>query len=273
MEYSIENVVSFLRNIPETKDVFFTGGEPLLYDKLASVLGYLKENVNDISLGLFTTGIMQKNNNICPISEEYAQTLAENGLKVCYVSVYSHEKEKHDWITGKEGSFEATKKSIENFEKAGVEIRFNCVVTKLNKMQLADLVKLTDSLSVTEIRLLKLVKHGRATDNWEKIGVTEKEYRKAVCDMLKAEKRVRITASSLIDVLPCRPFKDSRKCQAGTKLLYVTYHGEVFPCASVKNNPQYIIGNLADKTIWKAYFGEKREDRDSALCNCANIHC
>lgn len=271
MEYSFENIVSFLTGIPEHKDIFFTGGEPLLNDHLEALLMHLKENVKDISLGLFTSGIIEKNGNICSVSEEYAKCLAACGLEVCYVSVYSHDEKKHDWMTGKEKSFETTKNTIQNLKKAGVEIRINCAVTKFNKEKIVDLEKAAYNWGGTEIRLLRLVKHGRAINNWEEIEITEKEYRQTVWDALKNIHRIRITASGLIDILPCRPLGNWEKCQAGTNLLYITYHGEVFPCASVKNNLNYKIGKLSDNVLWQNYFRTKQEGRDLALCGKCQV--
>lgn len=251
MKYSEQDMIRLLKNTKERKEVFLTGGEPLLYENLESLLKDLQTEIEDIRLGLFTTGIIvNKTGNISAISKEYASTLAKCGLEVCYLSVYSHIEEEHDWMTRSLGSFRILKESITNLQEMGIEIRFNSVMTKRNMSSFEGIIKMAEICNVTEVRILKLIKQGRAVDCWNEIGITEEQYRKVILDIIHKKEKIRITASGVVDILPCRE-RCYNQCPAGKGLIYVTNEGEIFPCASVKRKEEYRIANIKELGVEK----------------------
>lgn len=254
-KYSEQDMIRLLKNIKERKEVFLTGGEPLLYENLENLLKHLQTEIEDIRLGLFTTGIIvNKTGNISAISKEYASILAKCGLEVCYLSVYSHIEAEHDWMTRSLGSFRMLNESITNLQEMGIEIRFNSVMTKRNMRSFEGIIKMAEIYNVTEVRILKLIKQGRAVDCWNEIGITEEQYRKAILDIIHKKEKIRITASGVVDILPCREHCYNQ-CPAGKGLIYVTNEGEIFPCASVKRKKEYRIANIKELGIEK-----KREE-------------
>ena len=255
MKYSEQYMIRLLKNIKERKEVFLTGGEPLLYENLESLLKHLQTEIEDIRLGLFTTGIIvNKTGNISAISKKYASTLSKCGLEVCYLSVYSHIEAEHDWMTRSLGSFRMLNESITNLQEMGIEIRFNSVVTKRNIRFFEGIIKMAEVRNVTEVRILKLIKQGRAVNCWEEIGITEEQYRRVILDVMHKKEKIRITASGVVDILPCRE-NCYNQCPAGNGLIYVTNVGEIFPCASVKRKEEYRIANIKELGIEK-----KREE-------------
>lgn len=267
MQYSIQDIATFLKGIPEQKDVFFTGGEPLLYPKLELLFSTLNSQLDSISLNLFTTGILSVDGDKNPVSKSYANKLAACGLKVCYFSIYDNDKKDHDWMTNSNGSFAMTTTSIDYLKKFGIDIRFNTVITKRNISKVNEIINLAKELGASEVRLLKLVNHGKASDNWNDLELTNEEYRAKIQEVIAATTGIRITASSEIDIVPCRPMPGAEKCQAGSKLLYVTYEGNIYPCASVKHNPKYCMGNLKNENAAKTVLSQLSSTRDIPLCS------
>lgn len=251
MKYTVEDMIAFLNQFEDEKLLFFTGGEPLLYQHFESLLEQLGKWIPKVSFGMFTTGIINKNGELMPVTEEMARKLKKAGVSICCFSIYSHKELEHDWMTGEEGSFRMTKAAIANFQKAEIQTRFNSVVTKKNKNSFQKIIDMASEWGISEVRLLKLIKSGRAVAVWEEIGISEEDYREVVEILLKGNSNVRITASGLPDLLPCRSDSCKSGCQAGSGLLYVTYEGDIFPCASVKNNKAYRLGNIKcrEKTI------------------------
>ena len=189
-------------------------------------------------------------------------------MKVCYLSVYSSRKEEHDWMTNCTGSFTMTECSARNMIKAGIEIRFNSVVMSKNADEIPELIRMAEEWGASEVRLLKLIPQGRAEGCWDEIGVTEEQYRAVVRDILKKEYPVRITASGAVDILPCRASSTDCRCPAGSSLWYVTYQGDVYPCASVKNRADYRIGNIKDDA-WEGcerFCGQLTQSGRQILC-------
>lgn len=266
-EYSIDNMVSFLNSLQGKKEVFLTGGEPLLYPEIDELLEQLNTEVKNIVLGMFTTGIRGTDILMAAVSESYARQLAHHGLKVCYISIYSHRKEEHDWMTNCEGSFDLTRLSIQHLQEAGVEIRFNTVITSRNENEMPQLIEMAKEWGVTEVRLLKLIRHGRAENCWDVIGITEDRYCQVVSAVLKRKNSIRITASGLVDIIPCRLSYNENACPAGKYLWYVTYKGDVFPCASIKNRSEYRIGSIKENIGEQCkQFCERSEGLFQSLC-------
>ena len=267
MDYSVKDMASFLNGLKGKKEVFLTGGEPLLHPEIEMILKRLHTEADGTVLGMFTTGITGNDAQIGSISEQYAQELARNGLEICYLSVYSCSKKEHDWMTNREGSFDLTKDSISHLRKAGIEIRFNTVVTSKNQNRIPELLEMAKDWGAAEVRLLKLINHGRAKNCWDTIGITEEQYRCTIKSVLHRDNPVRITASGAVDIVPCRSFCGKNVCPAGKKLWYVTYQGDVYPCASVKNLSRYKIGNIKEEMgKWQEEFCELLNGK--ILCKC-----
>jgi len=266
MRYTIGDMKNFLTLFPQEKHVFLTGGEPLLYDGLDSILSALSGALQAVTTGLFTTGIVSGPGGRCAVRPGQAQRLASHGLEVCYFSLYAPSAREHDWMTGAPGSFDLTLESIRNMRDQGIEPKINLVVSKRNRDELHQIIALASRLGCTEVRLLKLICHGRAAQCWEDIGLTGREYQSCVKDILNTRPDLGITASSCIELLPCRPFDGAQGCQAGSGLAYVTIDGDVYPCASVKNCPRYKIGNIKEIGPVKTYFENRKILNRTALC-------
>lgn len=264
-KYSEQDMFSLLEKINGKKEVFLTGGEPLLYIELEKMLKSIRQ-IPDTQLGLFTTGILMDVGGAAPISEVYAKKLYECGLEICYLSVYSYLEEEHDWMTGLHGSFKMLNESIKHLQKAGIEVRCNSVATKKNYLLFEKLIEFAESSGVTEVRILKLIRQGRAKECWQDIGVTEEEYRNIVLNAVKRDNKLRITASGAIDILPCRVNNNISMCPAGVGVVYVTYEGNVFPCASVKTKEKYKIGNITDADIISKLYTFQKAINGETLC-------
>ncbi len=265
--YCLDDIKNFLKLFEEEKYVFFTGGEPLVHCQIDEILHVLNSEIENITLGIFTTGILEQDGQLYPISKEYAKRLAERGLKICYFSIYSSCAEKHDWMTKKQGSYDLSIESMRNVAAEDIEVKINLVITKKNCKEIDNIIELASSLNCTEVRLLKLIRHGRACECWEDIGLTEQEYRRIVLEVINKYSGIKITASSCPDILPCRPSTNAEGCQAGSNLAYITYEGEVFPCASAKNNKYYKIGNLNELRVVHNYFENINCINQGILCN------
>lgn len=264
--YTIEDMRRFLALFPQEKHIFFTGGEPLLCKSLDSILLSLSGTLPSVSMGLFTAGVVSCQGELCSVQPEQARCFASHGLRLCYFSLYAPLAQEHDWMTGIQGSFDLTLKSIEAMKDQGIETKINLVISRKNRDKLHQIIALASRLGCTEVRLLKLICHGRAVQCWPEIGLTDQEYRACVMDILSDRPDIGITASSCIDLLPCRPFSGAQGCQAGSRLAYVTIDGDIYPCASAKNCARYKIGNIKEIESFKTYFEHQNISNYTTLC-------
>lgn len=266
MQYTINDMLGLLQNIPEQKVVFLTGGEPFLSSNFLKIVQMLTVECENINVGVFTTGIINNNGELKSISLPYARRLSETGLKICYVSIYSSNERLHDWMTGVRNSFQLTKASVMNMVEAGIDVRFNTVVTRKNYCQIKEIFYMAKDWGVTEVRLLKLVKQGRAGLNWEAVGIGEDIYIELVKNSITDKYPINIKASSAIDFIACRPLDGAEKCQAGSNLLYVTYKGDIFPCASLKGQCRCKIASIRETEKLISYLMKNNKSNNRMLC-------
>jgi MoaA/NifB/PqqE/SkfB family radical SAM enzyme len=149
----------------------------------------------------------------------------------------------------------------------GIKAKVHLVINSLNIDCLDETIRYFASLGVYEIRILRLVYNGNAVNNWNNIGVDYSHQNKAIVDIFnKLEKYpVKITISGFPDMIPCRPFKGSYKCQGGTNVLYVTFEGDVYPCACTKGLKKYRIGHVSEINKIIDYRNNSNSFNDSCL--------
>jgi MoaA/NifB/PqqE/SkfB family radical SAM enzyme len=237
-----------LNNLLDCKThLYLTGGEPLFSETILEDIKFIKQNTADTDIGLFTCGI---NSSFSPISVEFGIYLKSIGVEDCFFSIYHKDKEIHNYITNKEGAYETTMESISNLFNVGIKIKVNLVLNKYNYLGLDEIIEHLDSLKmINGIRLLRLVRGGNGEKNWDDLGISYMEQNSEILKIMENKKKYvsNITVAGFPDVFPCRPFEDSLKCQAGIRLLYVTFDGYLYPCACVKNKKEpFLIGHISD---------------------------
>lgn len=280
LQFNREDVLRLVKAV-NPLEIYFTGGEPLLFPDLLLLFSEISSQFPECKLGLFTTGIIQNNGCLVPVGLDTLTELYQSGLRTCYVSLYSDEENWHDYMTGTEGSFKKTVQAIKNMHIAGIDVRINLVVTRFNSSRIRNIIDFVSDLNVSEVRLLKLIQHGNATDYWDTIGISDQEYFEAITSTYSCRKELgtRITFSSIPKLAPCRPIEHSCGCQARKKLLYVTLSGNIYPCACVKNDPTFLICNLKDEYLEelvsinldkKLYYNSCLAERDNRLMDFNN---
>lgn len=267
LQYDREDVLRLVKAV-NPLEIYFTGGEPLLFPDLLPLFSEISSQFPKCSLGLFTTGIIQNDGHLVPIGLDALTQLYQSGLRICYVSLYSDEEDWHDYMTGTAGSFGKTVQAIKNMHVAGIDVRINLVVTRFNASRIRDIISFVSDLNVSEVRLLKLIQHGNAANHWDMIGISDQEYLHTITSIYSCRKElgIRVTFSSIPKLAPCRPVGDSCGCQARKKLLYVTLNGNVYPCACVKNDSAFLICNLKDEYLEE--LANVNVDKKSFYTNC-----
>lgn len=244
--YNINQINSLIRLFEEELTIYLTGGEPLLNRNLKSIIKSIKQEKPDSKLGLFTSGIICRENAEYSISLKEANEYKEIGLSSCYISIYSNDYRIHDFITNTIDSLKYTEESIRNLLMAGIEVKIHLVINKYNINNLEQVIRNLIEKGVSEIRILKIVKHGMALNNWEAIGVSEMQQVEAISNIYKNRYNypIKITFAGFPEMIACRPFESAIKCQGGTNLLYITFDGFIFPCACTRSKEKFKIGSI-----------------------------
>ncbi len=103
--------------------VILTGGEPSLHPELPRVCRYATDA--GLHVRMITNGWRMAD-------EGFAREMAEAGLKIVHVSVYSVRPEVEARLRGMPGTLEKAFAAVENAHRHGVEVNINCVINKLN---------------------------------------------------------------------------------------------------------------------------------------------
>lgn len=258
---------------PDLRFVFcLTGGEPLICPDLLTWIRQIRDSGRADRIGLFTSGLvlMGKDESPKPVSEELANQLRDEGADFSYVSLYSKWPRVHDEITKVQGSHKATLDTIRNLTKVGIEVRVHYVPMKHTIDDLPIFVTFLEDNGIAEMRFLKLVYHGSAVTTWDRIGLSIKEQRSKITDLLRrrenSDSPFRITVAGFPDLIDCRPFPTGAGCQAGKGLLYIDWKGDVYPCACTKNRREQVKFNL----LTPSTFTKWQPDLSSDQLHCLN---
>ncbi len=103
--------------------VILTGGEPSLHPELPEICRYATDS--GLHVRMITNGTRLAD-------RKFAQAMAEAGLKLVHVSIYSLIPEIEDRLRGTTGTLDKALAAITNANEFGVEVNINCVINKLN---------------------------------------------------------------------------------------------------------------------------------------------
>ncbi len=103
--------------------VILTGGEPSLHPELPRIARYASDR--GLHVRMITNGWRMAD-------PAFAKEMAESGLKLVHVSVYSVRPDVEEKLRGTPGTVERAFAAIENANRYGIDVNINCVINKLN---------------------------------------------------------------------------------------------------------------------------------------------
>lgn len=112
--------------------VVLTGGEPTLHPELPRIAGYARER--GLHVRMITNGWRLAD-------PDFARALAEAGLALAHVSIYSVRPDVEARIRGTEGTLDKAHAALANAARFGIDANVNCVINALNADHLAENVR------------------------------------------------------------------------------------------------------------------------------------
>jgi MoaA/NifB/PqqE/SkfB family radical SAM enzyme len=103
--------------------VILTGGEPSLHPELPAICRYASDQ--GLHVRMITNGFRLSD-------PTFAREMADAGLRLVHVSVYSIRPEVESRLRGVEGTVEKAFAAMDNANDVGIEVNVNCVINKLN---------------------------------------------------------------------------------------------------------------------------------------------
>lgn len=269
--YADEDILRILPIFKGPLHVFFTGGEPLLYDRIIPLIKRISELRPNITIGLYTTGNIR---GMQPLSHGMADRLKQAGVSNCYFSIYSNVEKEQDAWTNHEMSFQNTLTAIQRVHSVGISPRAHLVLTAQNIDKIYEIIDFCIQIKMDEVRILKLSPSGSAIDHWKEIGIPFDKQDAVIKQILqrRVEFPIKISFAGYPELTPCRSLPCAQKCQAGTNLLYVDFRGDVYPCACTKKfSETFKICHLSEVELLSDYVHSMKDTQYNENCVNAQI--
>lgn len=226
-----------------TRRVFFTGGEPFLRSDILSLIEFATVELG-LELVVLTNGTL--------FDEELVESLAKVPRLLLQVSLDGPDPGTNDAVRG-EGSFEKTLAGIRLLEDHGIEPVVATTLMKENSGDLQKMEELLEGLGVRFHHLLWVHEKGRAVENSLGGGP----------NLLGTMRSLREGAAARgLVVDNCEDYKArvagkrGRKidgCHACFEELCVGSNGDVYPCAALKGDRSFVMGNVRQglRSVWQ----------------------
>ena len=230
-----------------------TGGEPLMRPDLEACGRMIYEK--GFPWGMVTNGYL--------LTPERYQRLLQNGLRAMTISLDGL-GEDHDWMRGREGSFERAAAAIKMVVESG-EIEFD-VVTCVNRRNYPHLAEIRDfliGLGLKRWRLFTVFPVGRAAEDPE-LQLTREEHI-GLMEFIRTTRREGVIAAEF----SCEGFLGTYEgdvrshfyfCQAGVTVGSVLSDGSISACPSIRAD--YTQGNIYQDDfmdVWEHRYGPYRD--------------
>ena len=211
--------------------VCFSGGEPFLHPDIVNMVEFVHNQ--GINSYIYSSGIyMDDSNTRGPIPHEIFAQIANKVTKIIY-NIEAAEENVYDMIMGTHGCFEFLGESVRRAVDVGIIVEGHFVPNRINKNQIEQTLKYCTDLGISKVSFLRLVIHGRAYENRDKLLLSDD-------DLLKVEKTlIKIKNENTYNIrigVPLLGETEEYHCEAANGKLNIRYDGKVFPCEVFKNN-------------------------------------
>jgi len=236
------------------ENICLSGGEPFLHPRVIDMILYVKSK--ELSCYVYTSGIVF-DDKLEKVALSYEFLLPLSGVvdKLIF-NVEAATSSIYDEIMGTKGCFDLMQSSVKMANQLCITTEAHFVPMKLNIGEIEKTITLCQNIGISKISFLRLVPHGRALINHEKILLSDEEFlrlRSLLIDIKdKSSIDVRIGVPLSIDT-------SCHKCEAASGKLNIKYDGYVFPCEVFKNNKvamnleSYSPENIHDKSLLQIY--------------------
>lgn len=215
-----------------TKEVAFSGGEPLLWPPLTSGVAKARRFADRVVL--YSTGVAED-------LDARLLELREAGLTDIVFSLHGPEAGEHERVTQVGGSFERTCDAIKAASQLALAVELHTVAFSSTHRRLADVVRLASGLGARRTSVLRFVPQGRGQSMLgEVLDRTESLELRNTVQQLREEGYDLRLGSPWNYLLP----EQKVPCMAARDRVVVSPTLHVFPCDAFKQmNPRSLVGS------------------------------
>ncbi|MBP5680827.1 MAG: TIGR04133 family radical SAM/SPASM protein [Bacteroidales bacterium] len=243
---------------PHKLMIVITGGEPLVRHDLAQVGQALHDR--GLSWGIVTNGWL--------LDEARLRELLSAGMLSLTISLDGL-GEDHDWMRGREGSFERTMRAIRLLCRTrGLTWDVDTCVNRRNYHRLEEMRQLLLNEGVPRWRLLTIFPMGRAATDPEMI-INDEEFNGLMSFIEKQREDYNNGHTPLRCYYGCEGFLGEWEgkvrdhffhCNAGIHIASVLIDGSISACSSIRSD--YHQGNIYQDDFWEVWQNGFKPYRD-----------
>ena len=228
-----------------------SGGEPLMHPQIFDIVDYALNKGIDVIV--YTSGVLPDSYNI----KDVLNKLQKIGLKKIVFNCQGLSKV-HESLVRREGAFTKLIHAIECSKEIDLWIGVHFVLNKQNYFQLEEVHNFLNQLGVDELALLRLVKQGRAKQNWNMLEIEGSNYIKFFRDVYmlartKSSPTIRVGCPFDFMNILYPDWAEVHDCHAGRSSLDIMANGDIFPCPAFKDVAVAKLGNIFNDPLEKVW--------------------
>lgn len=236
--------------------VTFTGGEAMLNKDLPALLRYARQK--DLDVSVLTNATL--------LTDNLLHVMKEINISHIQVSLYSMIPEVHDAITQVNGSFEKSKRSIEQLIAADIPVQIGCPVMKENLDSFQDVLKWGQEKNLrVKLESQIIARADFTNDNLlHRLTLREQSYfiEQTLANNLNYQERL---LSKSVTSVP----EDEPVCSAGRYMLCLDAAGDCYPCTGFKLK----LGNCKEQTLQEIWENSPKLNKLRNLTNAEYGKC
>lgn len=250
--------------VSKVLQVTITGGEPLLNKKI------LFEAIEELILNKIPCSV---NSNLTLLRKTDVKTMFNLGMRGVMTSVFSFDKDKHDYIAGRKGAFDDVVEGIKVAHGNGLKVAVSMVITKFNENEIIETAKFLKKLGVTQFFATKASPPINSI-NFQEYMISKDSLVRSLDDLLFLEKNEKMD----VGILECYPlcaykkgkyhFATKRSCSAGITTCTIGANGDTRACS----HSDKIFGNVLKERLKDIWHKMSPLREDGNLPNDCN-HC
>jgi radical SAM protein with 4Fe4S-binding SPASM domain len=239
----IQKTLNKLFSQANIRHIAFTGGEPMLQERLPELILNIK--MRQCKATLLTNGSL--------LSDESIECLKLVRVDGVQIPVLSHRKEVHDYLTQSPGSWQISVDAIQRLNVKGIHVIAIMVVTALNLEDIEPAFALIKSLNCGRVLLNRFNLGGSGLINQKELWLTPENVKRLyhIADQAALKHGLQVSCGVCTPVCIADPadYKHLRFSFCNSQLLHrpvtVDYLGNVRFC----NHSPVELGNIFNETI------------------------
>lgn len=235
------NKSNFFKIISEAKKVGIkviqlSGGEPFLHPDIKEFIDFILKK--ELLIEIYTCGNIYKDKKYLTIPEELLSNYKNNPNLTLRFNFQTIDEKRFIALTNNKYGLKNLITSIKICKKYKIKNEVHIVPNFLNIKQIELTIEfLLKELNITHIKILRLILHGRALQNSEKLIFDVNDLRNSISKIKKKYKKTEVEIGTAFSTLS----NTCIDCQAGKNKFMITSDLKLFPCTAFKNETDCFI--------------------------------